>query len=232
MSNYDPILQGHELDARAALKRIAANDGKNLEHWADFGKALAGGRELFPNDDKGFGKWKKSNIYSHTKVKADANTEVAAMWMAAHPEQVAEVRKLKPTVFAPRKLHEFWKKRVDELLAEGDFRNDEELVEVASEIGATADDVEQARKRAEARDQKGKEALAVELQIKSLEEDIVEARAQMLATRKLEQMLAKLPDELQAAVREHLAIEKPKRGRKPKAKAPTEEGSNETPEAA
>lgn len=244
--NAQPLLEELEQRGRRALQAIAKGEGKALDHWVELGIALRDGRELHA-DNKAFGKWKASNIYSHVRKvarKPDANTEVACMWMCSNPDQLTRVRKQKPSLYAPRKLHDAFKAMVDEVLKEGDWSDEEQLHEATADVGATPEDVAAAQAREAARREREAQKLAdqtaAEELAKAQAEAELEARVQMLAAERIEAMLTRLPEELQAQVRAALSTDgqlleppaKPKRAYRRKAKVEDAEVIDASPEAA
>jgi hypothetical protein len=198
-------------DAREALRGLKNSEGKSLGHWTALGHALTRGRLINGEDDKTYGKWKRENVYSGSNVRVDAGTERAIMWMAGNPEQLARVRKASPSLFAPRKLHLAYLKLVDELLREGDWSDDEQLLEAGRDIDADEETIALAKKRRADRAEKAAKADAAAHDAEALAAVAAEAElhaaAQLLATELFDAMVARLPKELRDAIRAARSVE-------------------------
>lgn len=239
-TNIDPALIGIAEDARGVLDDLARGEADNLNDWRRFGELLLAGRDLFPSDDKGFGKWKKGNIYDHptVTVRVDRNTESAVMWMAGHPDQLEYVRGLNPTVRSPRQLHAKWKAAlvevIEEGLQEGDFDDPEfdaaeafslptDAVELQAAVAAHAARRAAKAEKEEAADRAEQDRIA----------GLVEQRVAVELDRIFKRLPKELREQVKAALGEQGQIEapaKPKRARKPKA-APVEDAEIVQPAA-
>ena len=99
--------------AIAGLKKVGKGRASEEAGWLEYGAALNEGRALFPEDDKGFGKWKKELLDQVGLVKPKSNEEGAAMWAAANPEQVQQAKDLGGKTSTLRGLHKAWKEEYD-----------------------------------------------------------------------------------------------------------------------
>jgi len=91
--------------ARHGLRMVAAGQDQTMEGWLIFGAALNEGRELFPSDDRAFGKW----LTSSNLDKVHPGDQQAAMWAAANSEEFEATRQANPRVRTVRGLHATWK---------------------------------------------------------------------------------------------------------------------------
>lgn len=89
---------------------VAEGEDKVVAGWLQYGAALNEGRKLHtrPNgteDDVGFGKWKRANIYENLSEIPLCHDEAAAMWAAANPLDFLLTRKGNPSVRTVRGVH-------------------------------------------------------------------------------------------------------------------------------
>jgi len=107
----DTRLEGIASRAKAALAEATTHAGLAVEAWLKYGFELNEGREMFPEDDKGFGLWKQREIYSsNLEENPHPADEAAAVWAAANPDDFAAMREAHPKVRTVRGWHDKWRR--------------------------------------------------------------------------------------------------------------------------
>ena len=115
-------------EAIRGLKVVEEGEARVVEGWLIYGKALNRGRKKFPEDDKGFGKWKKANIYSPNLGKeVHCDDEQAAMWAADNTDLMHKIMEDNPRIKTVRGAHAKHK-----AIVAAENKGDDEDVETSS----------------------------------------------------------------------------------------------------